>query len=129
MLTRSRKEWKRYLQQHLLLNRGTDILKPAIIAGFKKKVILAFDPARQLEEQYGLKPYDVSEKGAKYYRKDIGKNASIEITLISGGLSISINSTDENIILIPVAERYVPKNDSELDFLLTGSSRLSTYFA
>jgi len=91
--------------------------------------ITAFDPARQLGKQYGLKPYEVSEDGrSKYYRKDIGRNSHIEITLISGGLSISINETKNNMILIQVAERYVPKNDNDLHFLLTGSSRLDVYF-
>jgi hypothetical protein len=87
----------------------------------------AYSASRQLEQKHGLNPCDISEN-IKIYKKDIGMNQVIEITVIGESVSISINSLDENIILIPIAERYCPRNNKELDFLLIGSSRLAIYF-
>lgn len=88
---------------------------------------MAYDPSDQLEQKYGLTPYEISKTGTKYYRKDIAINQYIMLYLIKGSVSIEINNSD-GLLLIPIAERYVPKNNEELDFLLTGSSRLINHF-
>lgn len=77
----------------------------------------AFDPSKQLEEKYGLTPYEVSEYGAKYYKKDIGNNQYIHITIMSA-VTISIRHALSDEPTIYVANRYLCEKEEDLDFLL-----------